>query len=82
MHILIVRCTCLSGVVHLTLTSFSWFISQYLVFLVKSVSKKLKAMFRNMSTIFGVLNECKVYTYFSFGLSGCGLIFLDHVKFK
>ena len=34
----IVSCTNLSGMVHLTLTSFSWFIGQCLVFLVKYYS--------------------------------------------
>ena len=52
----IVNCIRLSEMVHLTLTSFSWFIGQCLVFLVKSVSYKLS----NMLTIFSVLNDCKL----------------------
>ena len=72
MQRLIVRYTCLSDRVH-------WPMSTFLVFLVKSVSIKTISNYR--STIFGVLNDCKVDMYFSFGLYDLALIFLDHVKF-
>ena len=35
----------------------------------------------NRSTIFGLVNDCEVYMYFSFGLTELDLIFLKYVKF-
>ena len=52
---------------------------QCLVFLVKAV---LFEPISNMSTIFSVLDDSKVYMYFSFGLYDLDLIFVGHVKFR